>query len=207
MLLHIRPRLYSPYRNVELIDLDIDPLGLHLRGGADLAARRPYPNRRYAVACRKRGLKAVDGILIETKEPLDVFHVTARWAVEAHRAVTHHVHYRLLDHDFDAASDDMFLWAAVALKIGKVADVEKWPMKWLDRSPAWAKTVRPIYATPVMEIHPSGEERPQTTDVIDIETGWIMTRSQVFEMPTIERGRITECSVRDRFPVIDMAFR
>lgn len=207
MLLHIRPRLYSPYRKVELIDLAIDPLGLHLKGGADLATRRPYANKRYAVACRKHGLKAIDGILVETEAPLDEFHVTARWAVEAARAVTHHVHYRLLDHDFDAASDDMILWAAVALEIGKVSEIEKWPMKWRDRSPAWARAQKPVYAVPVMEIHAPGQERPNTTDAIDIETGWIMSRSQTFEMPTIERERITTSAPSDRLPLFSMAFR
>ena len=49
MLLHIRPRLYSPFKNVALIDLEINPLGIHLAGGVDLATRRPYPNKHYAV--------------------------------------------------------------------------------------------------------------------------------------------------------------
>lgn len=117
------------------------------------------------------------------------------------------MHYRLLDHDFDAASDDMTLWAAVALEIGKVSEIEKWPMKWRDRSPAWAKAQRPVYAVPVMEIHASEKERPNTTDVIDIETGWIMNRSQIFEMPTIEKERITTSPLCDRLPLLETAFR
>ena len=102
MLLHIRPRLYSPFRNVSLIDLDID-LGIHLVGGVDLATRRPYPNKHYTVACGKEGHMAIDGILIETLIPADEIHTTARWAIEAAFCVTHHVRYKLLDHDFDAA--------------------------------------------------------------------------------------------------------
>jgi hypothetical protein len=59
--MHIRPRLFSPFKNVALIDLQINPLGIHLAAGVDLATRRPYPNKRFAVACRKEGQKAIDG--------------------------------------------------------------------------------------------------------------------------------------------------
>ena len=71
MLLHIRPRLISTFKHVALIDLEIEPIGLRLTGGVDLATRRPYRNKRYAVACRKRGQEAVNGILIKTKTPID----------------------------------------------------------------------------------------------------------------------------------------
>lgn len=195
MLLHIRPRLYSPCRNVALVDLAIEPLGLHLAGGVELATRRPYPNRHYAVACRKKGTKAINGILIETAAPLDEFHTTARWAIEAQSMVTHDVHYRLLDHDFDAASDDMILWYACASG------------PWEDRWPTWARTGAPVRAEPVMELHPPDEQRLFTTDVIDDATGWITSRTQTFAMPTIERGRITGGDFEDRLPLPSMAFR
>lgn len=39
MLLHIRPRLFSPFRKPALVELTVEPLGLHLRG-TDLASRR-----------------------------------------------------------------------------------------------------------------------------------------------------------------------
>ncbi len=110
MLFHIRPRLISPFKDVELVDLGIHPLNLRLEGGLDLATRRPYLNKRYAVACRKEGRKAIDGILIEMAAPVQEMHYTARWAVEATFLVTHDIHYKLLDHDFDAASDSMVLW-------------------------------------------------------------------------------------------------
>jgi hypothetical protein len=67
MLLHIRPKLFSYCDAVELVDLEIKPLGLFLRGGRELATRRPYPNKGYVVGCRRAGSrKALDGILIET---------------------------------------------------------------------------------------------------------------------------------------------
>lgn len=91
MLVHIRPRLFSPFRNVSLMDLEIKPLGIHLMGGIDLTTRRPYPNKRYAVACRKQGHKAIDGILIETAKPVDVLRYIARWAVDATFCAIHRV--------------------------------------------------------------------------------------------------------------------
>src|ERR1700683_4536693 len=101
MLLHIRPRLFCPFRNTALIDLEIKPLGIHLLGGVDLTTRRHYPNKRYAVACRKRGHKAFDGILIETETRVTDLLYTARWAIEGELCVTHSVDYKVLDHDFD----------------------------------------------------------------------------------------------------------
>jgi Family of unknown function (DUF6012) len=81
MLLHIRPKLFAPFKDpVALVDLEITLFGLQFRGGVDLATRRPYPNKRFPVACRREARKALDGILIETPGPVDEFHVTARWA-------------------------------------------------------------------------------------------------------------------------------
>lgn len=83
MLLHFCPRLFSPFKNVAIIDLQIDPIGIRLAGGIHLATRRPFPNKHFAVACRKEGRKAMNGILIETSMPVEEMHYTARWAVEA----------------------------------------------------------------------------------------------------------------------------
>jgi hypothetical protein len=40
MLLHIQPRLYSPFRNVVLIGLEVKPLVLRLVDGVDLRTGR-----------------------------------------------------------------------------------------------------------------------------------------------------------------------
>ena len=63
MLLHLRPRLFSlQFGIVSVVDVEIPSLGLRLLGNVDLTTRRQYSNKHYAVACRKRGHKAVDGI-------------------------------------------------------------------------------------------------------------------------------------------------
>jgi hypothetical protein len=194
MLLHIRPRLFSHFRNVDLLEMDMPELGLCLTGRVDLVTRRPYPNKGYAVACRKHGRKTVDGIFIETKEALDEFHVSARWAIEAERIVSHNVHYKLLDHDFDAASDDMMLWHAQCEELGG----------WPSRKPTWCtKEIAPVLVEPFMEVV-AGRPRAQTVD--EENGGMIVARWQSFEMPTLERERVLGNRWHDRMPSIDAAF-
>lgn len=197
MLLHLSPRVYWPYKNAAIVDLEIETLGLHLVGGVDLITRRPFPNKRLKVACRKRGHnKAFNGILIETSGPVDEFDMVARWAIEAQTVVTHHVHYRLLDHDFDAASDDYVLLYPCSRELGG----------WSDRRPV----SEPRQSPPSMEVLPReyGEgEKPVTyQDSLDGASGWIMKRSQSYAMPTIERGRIVAGLLGQRLPPLDSAF-
>jgi hypothetical protein len=203
MLLHIRPRLYSPFKAVELVDLEISPLGLQLVGGVDLGTRRPYRNKRYAVACRKQGNKAIDGILIETKSPIDELLTVARWSVESSLLATHCVHYKLLDRDFDAASESMTLWKSCLDDFGRISE---------DRTPAWAKGTSAIRGEPVMEVIPEASDRHlMRADIVDalddVERKWIVSRCETFAMPTIERARIVNSELNERMPSLSMAFR
>ncbi|WP_236493849.1 DUF6012 family protein [Xanthomonas phaseoli] len=81
----LSPRLLEPKGipiRCELIDIAIAPFGLLLRNGIEVVARRPYPNKRYQVACRKIGRMAMNGLLIEAAGTVDAFRVVTRWAVE-----------------------------------------------------------------------------------------------------------------------------
>jgi len=124
MLIHIRPMMLSWYTTV-LLDLDLHPFGLHLVGGKDLTEGRPYPNRRYTVACAKERRKIMDGILIETNETVDRFRATARWGIDIDdgRLITNIVDYEITDRDFDAVSDNTVLW---------LAQWETWEARWDD---------------------------------------------------------------------------
>ncbi|WP_257385926.1 DUF6012 family protein, partial [Xanthomonas phaseoli] len=85
MLIHLSPRLFEPQgipTRCELIDIAIAPFGLLLRNGIEVVARRPYPNKRYQVACRKIGRMAMNGLLIEAAGTVDAFRVVTRWAGE-----------------------------------------------------------------------------------------------------------------------------
>lgn len=195
MLLHLRPRILSSFRNVALVDLKIAPLSLQLEGGTDLAVRRPYPNKRYSVACRRKGHKAMDGILIETSSFVRELDYTARWAIEGTMAVTHSVVCQILDRDFDAASEDMTLWYACCEELGG----------WSDRFPPRDKSAPPTALEPTMEVVAAHvDQRRQASDTIF--AGLIVARKEIFSMPTIERERILDPRLNDRIPLLSEAF-
>lgn len=198
MLLHIVPRLYTAEPHCDLIDFHCPALGLKLRNGIELVARRPYPNKRYMVACRKVGQKAVNGFMVETTERLREFTAITRWAVGGERVVNHQVQYFVLDDEFDAVSEDMGLWFATCEGLGS----------WSDRWPEVAKNWTPAAAQPRMELV-SKERDGHYADRHD-EFGQIVERSEVFQMRTIERERIEQRAsliLSDRIPAVSTAFR
>ena len=196
-LLHLVPRFFGSFAAVELVDLSLEPIGLTLRGGMDLATRKPYPNKRYSIACRKRGQRAIEGILVVMKAPVESLDYTARWSVDAEVVVTHRVRYRLLDHEFDAASDDKMLWHACSPSLGGWAS--RWP------KPDDAKSLGST--APVMVAHvsdathfPEGNAGAPAQHQF-AEGGLIVDRHQEFGLPTLERGRFGSPLAGDRMPL------
>jgi len=123
--------------------------------------------------------------------------MTARWAVEASRAVTHRVHYKLLDRDFEAASDCTKFWSACGAELGG----------WTNRWPGGRRHLSPTLFEPRMEVEPgSSSQQRWSQDIIDIQSGWIIAREETFSMPTIERERITETKLHTRVPPLTAAF-
>jgi hypothetical protein len=116
MLIHLIPRMFAcPVTEplCELHDFESPELGLTLKAGTDLVGRRPFPNKKYLVANRRIGRKAMNGFLIETKAPIRAFTTITRWTVESEeRVVTHRITYRVLDDEFDAVTEDMPYWYA-----------------------------------------------------------------------------------------------
>ena len=140
----------------------------------------------------------VDGILIETTTPVNNFLTAARWTVADQALVTHHVHYRILDEEFDAASENAVFWYA-------------WP-GWSSRWPEWAKNLTPCDIEPAMEVLPRAKLYPEALDLlheVDGRSGWMIRRCQTFGMPTMERERIlqTKSDFTKRTPALDSAFR
>ncbi len=68
MLIHLTPSFFLNYSNisVDLIDVEIPELGLHLQAERDITVRFPSPNKRLHYVCRKKGRKAIHGILLNT---------------------------------------------------------------------------------------------------------------------------------------------
>jgi hypothetical protein len=195
MLLHIRPKIVSRGEFVELIDLKIDPFGLRLRHGIELMTGHPYPNKNWTVACRKKGKKVMDGILLNLLGDVDRFSYTARWNVYGD-SVTHRVFCSILDHDFSAASDSAWLWHAT------------FDGAWSDRWPRTIEHDGTMYIEPSMELESRIPKKLPTNDVVDIDTGWVSERTQYFSMPTIEEARLFLFPREDssRMPSLDDAF-
>jgi hypothetical protein len=200
MLLHIRPQYFLPTADVvSLAELRIDPFGLVLRGDIEVATRKPYPNKGWKVSCRKgKTTKAVDGILLETSKPIDEFGVTAIWCIAAEWITTKRTLYKILDHDFDLASDDQMLWYALTIWDREKQAEEK---IGLDRVPK-CEQPKPEFTTVPTQHASCG-------DLIN-EQGLVCERRSVLFMPTIERERLTDPRFAhfrpDRRPTLDQAF-
>lgn len=201
MLLHIIPRLYVAEPDApqcDLIDFHCPDLGLKLRNGIELVARRPYPNKRYQVACRKVGQKAMQGILIETAGRVREFTTLTRWAVGADRIVNHQVQYFILDDELDAITDAMVLWNGMSPSLGGFS--RRWP--------SVAENWTPAAAQPRMELV-SRERAGHYADRLD-SAGRVVERAEVFQLHTVERERVlfnSKSDIYDRIPTADMAFR
>ena len=200
MLIHITPRFFTgDYKiPVQLVDVIVEPLGLVLRDGVDLVMRQPFPNKRFYVACRKVGRKAINGLLIDTGAVrINEFEVVTRWAVFAGDVVTHRVKHVVLDEEFDAISTNMVLWHAMCESLGG----------WESRMPLLPANASPASHMPRMAIMP--EDRNQRTgDVVGRlnAAGIIEERREVFSMPTIQSGRLQDRRVDQQLPDFQDAF-
>lgn len=209
MLLHLQPRLFTSHECVDLIDVRIEPFGLTLRNRAEIMARRPYPNKRYLVACRKVGRVAIDGIYISMAERVSDIECTTRWAIDASYVAVHTVQYSIVDDDFDAATADPILWSAFSKGLGG----------WSCRYPGGrdGRDSLGCQCKVAMVVTPEDRkifERPNAQGVFSDTQGDFKTNSrgniiglqQKFRMPTVERDRLLTSSAPVRHPTIKQAF-
>jgi hypothetical protein len=197
MLIHITPKIYVPnfddISSCELINFSIDELGFVLIGNKDIATRRPYPNKRYFVGCRKENRKAASGILVEAKElSMDSFTSVAHWKVypDEYRSgdivVTHKVKYVIIDNDFDMVSDDMTLWYATR------ADSSGRPSRWPEfykKPPNEVQPTMDVFSSRSGGLARDGQDKKDTVKNF-LNKDLIVNRSEVFKIPTIERARL-----------------
>lgn len=196
MLIHIVPKIYEALVPCDIVDVSIPECGLVLVGGKDIVARRPYPNKKYVVGCRKQGRKAMNGIFVEVEGTLPSYTVITRWEAGS-RIITHIVKHEVLDKDFDAVSDDMITWYS--------GGSPKFKNRWPD---CYRKGV-PVSQQPRMDVvgaEAGGCSRP--ADVNDFyEDRYIIRRTETFSLPTIERERVYRGGIaRGRTPAIEEAF-
>lgn len=199
MLIHIVPKLFEPPFEVksEIVDVSIPECGLVLVGGKDITARRPYPNKRYLVACRKLGQKAIAGILVAVEGGLQSYTVITRWRVNGD-VITHFVEHEVLDRDFDAVSDDMVLWHGVYGTVWQ----RRWPACYTENK----LSIQP--AMDVLTADLNGLTRTEAArDVVD-ENQRVISRVETFKLHTIEPERLLDDKNRNyyRIPEIKDAF-
>lgn len=199
MLIHLVPKLYEAAFAVdsEIVDVSIPECGLILIGGKDITARRPFPNKRYLVACRKVGQKAMVGLLVDVEGWLPTYTVITRWLVDG-EMIIHFVEHEVLDQELDAVSDEMVLWYG---QHGR-----DWQRRW----PACYQEA-PVARQPSMDVASAligGTKRPEgVRDVVD-DGQRVLMREEFFKLHTIERGRLLddENRVDFRVPNIQDAF-
>lgn len=198
MLIHLMPQIFSDRTNepCSLVDLTCRELGLNLKGGKDLVGRRPYPNKNFLVACRNVGRKAMDGFLVETQNFAQEFTVVTRWAVAASHIATHRVRYIVTDGDFDTVTEDMPLWGNLHPSRGG----------FKSRYPIDCTYGSPVESQPRMEVLNRIKRVGEFTDTLD-EDGFLIERSEVFRLPTLERERLIVSVLDDRMPSIESAFQ
>lgn len=210
MLIHIVPSIYLGHDDqlqaCYLSDLTINELGLKLFGEKDLGTRRPYPNKQFHVACRKKGQKAMNGILIDAAKLLRSFTVETRWIVswgmiDYPATLLHRCTYNVLDSDFDAVTGWMPLWyCAMGPTLGE----------WSSRWPEGSGELIPMRAMPRMDlwdaVNGGLERQGDVNDVV--RNGKVIKRTETFLMPTVEPERLNSYSARShRIPGLDLAIK
>lgn len=195
MLIHITPRFLRNLvtgKNVELIDLTIPEVGLHLKGGVDLVTCSPWPNKTYLTVSRRTPAKRQLGIMIDTDEALSEFTYIARWAVRNQTVVTHRVKFELIDNEFSDISDMVELWRSKDTGLSRCPDVYD--------------GLTTMNLNPCMEYTPKLKRGLWVSDVV--HEGRILERNEVFKVPTLERETLlTALPSHGLMPQPDIAFK
>ncbi|MGE6098912.1 DUF6012 family protein [Aeromonas salmonicida] len=187
MLIHIVPRILI--RNnfqqqcCELVDISSEELGFSLKGGLDVVARRPYPNKQYLVACRKKGQKAFNGLFVQSKLFKENFSVTTRWALVGEQILTQVTHYEVLDMEHDAVTECVLSW---------------------ERYPATLASYSPVAIQPMMDL----EQNTLKSDVTDSVVEGVIVRREI-KLPIYTQSVesvLNALHFRDRCPAISDAF-
>ena len=197
MLIHLTPSYFLDYSDVSvnLIDVEVPELGLHLQNGRDITVRFPAPNKRLHYVCRKKGRKAVYGILLNTDKHVTDITVITRWAVQGDVS-THRVHMHIVGAD-DAATDVIHLWSGV------------FNTPFGDKAPSLTKNWVPASCQPRLSVcagdRPS--EREQAIWRLADPAGIIRQQTEYYTAATVEPERLTTpWRDYDRLPAPEDAF-
>lgn len=195
--MHLTPSFFLNYSNiaVDLIDVEVPELGLHLHAERDITVRFPSPNKRLHYVCRKKGRKAIHGILINNDRAVTDLTVITRWAVQGNVSV-HRVHMHIVGDD-DAATDAIHLWSGV------------FNTPFRDKTPAVVRNWIPASCQPRLSVNagdrPSARE-PAIWRRAD-SAGIIRQQTEYFTAATVEPERLlSPTRSNSRLPALEDAF-
>lgn len=199
MLIHLSPQLLlaKPADKCELLKITSAELGIQLIGGVDVVGRRPFPNKRYAVACRREGGRPVHGLLVQADGHISEFSVTTEWKLPDGLILTHSVRYVVLDEDFDAITENMLAWYVKCGRDGET--VSRWPQDSVYTSPASSQ--------PRMDVVTDSGRSGVITDSVS-SNGRLVARQEIFRLHTVPRVSVMkpEFSKGSRMPFLSEAF-
>lgn len=189
MLIHLTPTFINPYQNIQvtlknLIIIAGEDNFEYKIPVKDLALKKPYPNKSYYVACKRKGNKSFVGLLahIEEERP-NTFTVYEEWETITDNDLKHqHFHYitfNLIDNEHTIVSQHFPLWRQYSTDIHK---------DWI-----------PVSCTPKMEFD---------TDILkngarsnEIEDGYyfngiLKQRTEQYSVPTMPHTELLELGNR-----------
>lgn len=197
MIIHLTPSFFLNYSNIpiNLIDLEIPELNLHLHAERDITVRFPSPNKRLHYVCRKKGRKAIHGILLNTDKAITDLTVITRWAVQGNVS-THRVHMHFVG-DGDAATDVIHLWHGV------------FNSPFRDRTPAVARNWIPASCQPCLSVNAGDRPSARETAIWRRAdpAGIIRQQIEYYTAATVEPERLLNPTrSNSRLPALEDAF-
>jgi hypothetical protein len=162
----------------ELVDFSIEKWNVKLDGHNDLITKRPYKNKSYQVASRRIGRRAVDGIFFEVEGLVSEFTTVSHWLHDYGSVVEHVVHYKVIDTDYDAISDDTTMWHGASPKLGG------WEPRW-----PVGVVPNPARHEHKMTLEDSPSDRPDVVLEYGLD-GLACYREETFRLPTLQRDRV-----------------
>ena len=197
MLIHLTPSFFLNYSNisVDLIDVEIPELGLHLQAERDITVRFPSPNKRLHYVCRKKGRKAIHGILLNTDTYVTDITVNTRWLVQGDVSL-HRMHMHIVGAD-DAATDVIHLWSSV----------RNTPFR--DKAPDLTKNWIPASCQPRLTVNAG--DRPSVREPAIWRradpAGIIRQQTEYYTAATVESERLlSPARSNNRLPALEDAF-